>query len=227
MLTVMLKLSDYNLILLDFDGLLVNTEHLHFQSYKLACQNRCLKLNWSFQTYCRAAHYDNSAFQKQIMEEFPELKAIGWDVFYEEKKLALLDLYKNGAVQLMPGVAEFLANLNENNIKHAVVTHSPKILVEALCKRIPELQTIVHWVTREDYVHPKPHPECYVHALKKFSKPGDKVAGFEDTPRGLKALLHTPVLPVWVTAIDYPEKEGFVNKGVLHFDTFHSILNPN
>ena len=44
-------------------------------------------------------------------------------------------------------------------------------------KKNPLLDSIPNWITSEDYTHPKPDPECYQIAIKKFKKSGGQVVG--------------------------------------------------
>jgi len=101
-------------------------------------------------------------------------------------------------VQLMPGVQEMLMVLQQANIKRCVVTHSPKALVDTIRQQHPILNTIPYWITREDYIHPKPHPEGYQLAISRYATPSDKIIGFEDTWRGIQALLQTRAFPVLI-----------------------------
>lgn len=183
----------YQLFLFDFDGLLVNTEELHFLAYKKMCAAHGFKLDWDFDTYCQAAHYSSEALRDRIYAHLPDLKVQfpNWDELYAEKRQAILDLVNNGAVHLMPGVERLLKSLEEAKIKRCVVTHSPDDLVASIRKQLPILDSIPDWITRHDYTHAKPHPECYLKAIEKYAHNGDKIIGFEDTPRGVKALLPT------------------------------------
>lgn len=218
-------IHDFQLFLFDFDGLLVNTEEIHFQAYKRMCQGRGCNLDWDFNQYCKAAHYTAEGLKNAIYSYFPELykKEPVWEVLYAEKKQAILDLLNEGAVHPMPGVEKLLAALHKAGIVHCVVTHSADDLVNVVRKKNPALDSIPYWFTREHYSHPKPHPECYQKAIEKLAKPGDKIIGFEDTPRGLEALLATKALPVLICQADYPEIPAFIKKGAQHFPNFESI----
>ena len=95
-------------------------------------------------------------------------------------------------------------------MKRCVVTHSPQTLVDVLRKQHPILNTIPHWITRHDYTQPKPHPEGYLMAIKRFAGANDQIIGFEDTPRGIEALMQTTALPVLISKTvykDVPEKD--------------------
>jgi beta-phosphoglucomutase len=196
----------YQLFLFDFDGLLVDTERLHYQAYIHMCAARGFSLTWSFARYSAAAHHDSFALRDQIYAEFPLLQRQepNWAILYEEKKRFFLQLLEEGAVPLMPGAASLLIALQHAHIERCVVTHSPFPLIKRIRQQHPLLETIPHWITREDYTHPKPDPECYQIAMKRFAKPGDRLIGFEDTPRGLMALLGIPAKPVLVCSEEAP-----------------------
>jgi beta-phosphoglucomutase len=222
-------LDQYQLFLFDFDGLLVNTEEIHFLAYKKMLAARGISLNWSFARYCQAAHYEAEALRIQLYDAFPQLQKQepNWSVLYAEKKKALQHLYETGAVQLMAGAEKLLQQLHSKKAKRCVVTHSPDELVNLIRKQLPILNTIENWVTREQYGQPKPHSECYLKAIELFAKPSDKIIGFEDTPRGLRALSGTRAQPVIVCEIDYPELPSFIKSGAWHFPSFEQALVHN
>ncbi|MBA3816379.1 MAG: HAD family phosphatase [Parachlamydiaceae bacterium] len=220
-------IHNYQLFLFDFDGLLVNTEEIHYLAYKTMCANRGINFNWDFETYCRIAHYKSEGLSQKIYAEFPELYAVepSWEVLYGEKKKAIIELVSNGAVQLMPGVSSLLSALQKANIPRSVVTHSPVELVSAIRSQHSILNTIPYWITREQYSHPKPNSECYLKAIQLLAKPEDKVIGFEDTPRGLTALLGTKAKAVLVCQIEYPEIPAFIERGVIYIKSLDDLAN--
>ena len=222
-------IHEYQLFLFDLDGLLVNTEELHFRAYKNMLLARGFELPWNFNRYCRTAHYHADKIGDEFYELFPELQTqeASWPVLYAEKKQAMINLVNTGEVQLMPGVIELLQALQDAQIKRCVVTHSPDELVEPIREFQPILNTIPYWITRTDYSQPKPRSECYITSIEKYAKPGEKVIGFEDTPRGLRALLGTTATPILITSIDYPEIPDFIRQGVKHFTSFKQVLKDN
>lgn len=218
-------IHNYQLFLFDFDGLLVNTEEIHYLAYKRMCANRGINLHWDFDYYCRLAHYSAEGLRDQIYLQFPDLVAQepSWQVLYAEKKEAILRLLNEGAVHPMPGVEKLLTALQAADIPRCVVTHSPEELIEVVRKKNPILNTIPYWLTREGYSHPKPHPECYLKAIEKWAKPSDNIIGFEDTPRGLTALMETRAAPVIICQTNYPEIPAFISAGAKHYKSFEDI----
>lgn len=218
-------IHDYQLFLFDFDGLLVNTELLHFKAYKQMLRNRNFDLDWDFDRYIQIAHYRAEGLEEQMYKKFPKLQEMepNWSTLYAEKKQALIDLFHSGEIELMPGVVPLLKELEKAQIKRCVVTHSDFDLVSILKAQNPALQSIPEWITRRDYEHPKPNSECYVKAIEKFAEPTDNIIGFEDTPRGMRALLGTRAKPVLVSRIDYPEIDELKTKGVVHYKSFEDF----
>ena len=222
----MQSLNHYKLFLFDFDGLLVNTEEIHFLAYQRMCHARGYPLDWDFERYCQAAHYNPTGLRDHIYSHFPELhqKEPNWDILYAEKKQAVCNLVSQGAVQLMPGVERFLKRIQELGATTCVVTNSPEPLVNLIRYQNPVLEAIPHWLTREHYVKPKPDPEGYLKAIELFAKENDSVIGFEDTPRGLTALMGTRADSVIICKTTYPEIPTFLNRGAHHFHSFEELI---
>lgn len=207
----------------------MNTEELHYLAYKKMCAARGFSLKWDMQTYIQHALHSTTGLRDGIYKEFPDLERYEpcWDILYQEKKQAYAQLLTNQGVALMPGVERLLQELEKANLKRCVVTHSTAEQTELICAKHPILHSIPHWITREDYSEPKPSPECYQMAIAQFAQKGDRVIGFEDSPRGLKALLGTHAEAVLITEL-FSEKEvnklaQEVGKAFSHFATFNEV----
>lgn len=217
----------FDLFLFDFDGLLVDTEKFHYEAYIILCRNYQQKLNWSFEKFCEIGHASATALRDTIYQEFPSLyeNYPDWSVLYAEKKQIYLQLISEKPVDLMPGAMELLYALEKADLKRVVVTHSPREQIDSIKTNLPILSTIPYWITREDYLHPKPAPDSYSTAIERFGNPNDRIIGFEDSIRGLSALKKTGVMALHITT--YPSEhpftfptlsdiqldEGFVNNG--------------
>lgn len=215
-------IHDFQLFLFDFDGLLVNTEHLHYQAYVNILDKRGYKLELSLANFFELAHFNSTAWREALYAQFPDLEP-NWEILYREKKDEYLSLLVSGKVELMPGVKELLRALDEAKIRRCVVTNSILNHIKLIRAHIPILETIPKWITREDYEKPKPSPECYLKAIELYGKMGDKIIGFEDSIRGLRALSQTPALPVLICPSHHPLLEIAVQGNVLHFESFKNI----
>lgn len=216
-------INHYQLFLFDFDGLLVNTEELHYKAYQRMCADRGVSMEMGFKNYCKIAHYNSIGLSEQLYKLYPKLQGVPWETLYAEKKQAMIHLLEEGRVEIMPGVERLLLALHEATINHCVVTHSPSEIINAVRKNYSFFDNIPFWITREHYIKAKPDPECYVKAVEMLAKPTDNIIGFEDTPRGLKALLGTRAKPVLVCETNYPEIPNFISAGVVHYRSFSDI----
>lgn len=213
----------YQLFLFDFDGLLVNTEELHFAAYVELCRSRGLALSWDFTKFCSIAHYSSTGLRDTIFSEFPSLQNESWDVLYKEKKRLYLKILQENRLHLMPGVEKLLLALEAAGIRRCVATNSALEQIEEIKKALPVLKTIPVWITREDYVQAKPAPDSYLAALKRLALPGDETIGFEDSLRGVKALQGADVRPVLICPPEHPQIQDPDLRGVPFFSSFDDI----
>ncbi len=218
-------IHEFDLFLFDFDGLLVNTEKLHYQAYQNMFRKRGYQLEWDFKKYLSIAHHSSEGLRISSYETFPKLQKEEphWDVLYKEKSQEYIDLLHTGDLELMPGVEELLSELKTWSKRKVVVTHSQKHHVDAIRESCEPLSAIDEWITREDYENAKPASDCYQLAIDRYGKPGDRVVGFEDSPRGLTALMGVDAQAMFVTEFDYPQLEEFLTKGARHFKNFFEL----
>lgn len=217
--------DDFNLFLFDLDGLLVNTENIHYQAYIDMLRKRGFKLEWSFLKFCEAAHFDDDCLKEGIYSVFPKLyeQEPNWEVLKKEKNKIYLELVKSSKIELLRGVEKLLNELQKKNKKSCVVTNSSKPMTDMIRAKQPILKKIPNWVTREAYAFSKPHPESYLHAIKLFGEKGDIIIGFEDSLRGIKALLRTPAIAVLINPILDPRVGSVLTKNFFHFESFEDI----
>lgn len=210
-------------LLFDFDGLLVDTERVHYHAYQEMCKRRGYELLLDFNRYCAIAHYTSEGLAEVVYRSFPTLQKEEprWEVLYQEKAAIYHAKIKSEPVALMPGVEEFLKKII--GTPSCVVTHSARPLIETIREKQPLLNSIPFWVTREDYDRPKPASDAYLLAIHRFATPDEEVIGFEDTPRGIKALQGTRAKPVLVTTMDYPEIPLLKEQGVIHLRDFYEV----
>lgn len=214
-------IQNYQVFLFDFDGLLVDTEKLHFASYVALCRRYGCILNWDFQRFCWEAHRKAMGIWEAFAKEFPHMFEIqpSKEVLYEEKKGIYVDLLKSSQLEMMEGAACLLNALAERGAKRAVVTNSPREHIEIIQHSLPILKSIPLWITREEYSHPKPSPEGYLKAIENLAKQQDKIIGFEDTLKGLKALLAAGVESVLICPSQQEHVKECLSLGAKHFES--------
>ncbi|NGX50713.1 MAG: Phosphorylated carbohydrates phosphatase [Chlamydiae bacterium] len=207
---------EYSPIFFDFDGLLVNTEHLHYNAYKSLLEGHGVSFPWDYPTFAAVAQKSSTGLCKIITAHSPELLASrSWDELYGEKKAIYEKFLEEGGLELMAGVEEVLGAVQAAEIPHAVVTNSTLKQISLIREQLPLLKTIPHWITREEYKNPKPSPDAYLKAIEVVGS-SDRMLGFEDALKGIHALEGASITPVLVCSEKHPQMEE-VPKGSLRY----------
>lgn len=206
--------NKFDAFFFDFDGLLVNTEKLHYESYKEMVSLSGFSLDWDFTTYLKYALQSTDVLKNAVYQAVSGLYEYesDWSKLRQLKQKIYSEKLEKGDVEFMAGADLFLQKLKEQKKLLCVVTNSPKNQVDIIKAHLPKLYVIDHWITRELYDKPKPDPDSYLKALDLLNP--KHAIGFEDSPKGLKALAQTTIQPVFITPPYYPDFE---------LDDFHDI----
>lgn len=205
--------------------------------YHKACLNALssegieLTVPFDYQAYTLAAHFKFALNDglKQISKHHSADHPV-WNSFDSVRLRHFHELARSGVgFPLMSGVDRLLSVLSARQIPHCVCTNATDDLVDAVkyVKGNESLLSIPLWLTRGSYAKPKPSPECYIlGANPLFSSPlrMTHLLGFDDTPKGLLALidarkyfqanpsLNINLIPVFITQWEYPELDEWIRK---------------
>lgn len=171
----------YSAVFFDMDGLLVDSE----PQWLIAETELMLEFDYEWksedQNYClggpltRVGQY---MFEKAGGRRSPEYFT-GEVVRRMTQKLSL-------GAPVLPGALELLQDLKENKVSTALVSASPRVLVDAVLKSIPN-NTFSFSLSADDVENPKPNPEAYLKAAEKFNADIANCLILEDSPTGVKA----------------------------------------
>ena len=218
--------SDISSIFFDFDGLLVNTEALHFAAYQQMLRQNGVNLSWSFDHFISLAHKSAQGLRLYLKAKAPQLfQTKPWSILYGEKKTTYLTLLNTEEVKWMPGAEEMLETVREAELVHGVVTNATQKEIELIRQKIPRLREVSYWITREDYKEPKPAPDGYLKALEMIKK-GKRAIGFEDTLKGVYALEKAGITPILICSPTHPQMKDISNPRFLyHSPSLTAFLN--
>jgi HAD superfamily hydrolase (TIGR01509 family) len=187
------------LFLFDLDGLLVDTERFHWQAYQEMCQQYGQSLLWDFDVYLQISGSSDTAIRERLFVEYPSLfEGRSWEEMYTTKSLILHKFLCSLPIPLMLGVEELLNKFSEESKRMVVVTHSSEAVVSAVRKSHPVFSKISTWISRAQYQRAKPAPDCYLLACSVCSVKPEDAVGFEDSLRGIQALVSAGCRPVLV-----------------------------
>ncbi|AQT77558.1 HAD family hydrolase [Chlamydia gallinacea] len=221
-----LHIQDYQVFFFDLDGLLVDTEPLYYRAFLSVCRQYNVNITIDFLTYYRFAMLGRDAFQKEIVTRFPEMQTLFPQCFYEREKFYQRFL-STEVPRLLPGVKEFLDLLSKQKKTLGVVTNSSRISVERFYDMFPIFAHFQFFVTREDYERPKPYSDSYCYAYQNFVREGERVIGFEDSVKGLRALAGIPAALVGINSqctFSIASHQDFYDKELYYFPSFCDLM---
>ncbi|HTM77858.1 MAG TPA: HAD family hydrolase [Devosia sp.] len=107
-------------------------------------------------------------------------------------------------VPVKPGAREFLAELAERQIPTAVATSSRSPHAQTHLAAVGLLDMFATIVTRDDVIHPKPHPEPYLLAASRLGIDPLKCLALEDSPSGVRAAHAAGMQTIMVPDLVHP-----------------------
>jgi HAD superfamily hydrolase (TIGR01509 family) len=172
--------SNYQFILWDNDGVLVDTEQWYFAATREALAELGVDLPMDI--------YQQIMIQGRSSWELALQAGVHPDRVQhaQERRDALYQAHLRTENLRIEGVLEVLAELAQH-YQMAIVTTCKRRDFELIHRNRDLLQFMQFVLVREDYVESKPHPEPYLTALHKFSATPQQALVIEDSERGLRA----------------------------------------
>ena len=167
--------------LFDFDGTLVDTTEMIYQSMRHATISVLGRDDFT---------------REQLLANVGQPLPRQMQLMDAEKAELLLEAYRahhethhDALIAEFPGIAEALQRLRAAGVKVAVVTSKRRSSVEMALKALPSLDLVVdRFVTLEDTTEHKPHPEPLLKGLELVGNvPKDQAVYVGDSPFDVQA----------------------------------------
>ncbi len=168
----------------DMDGVLVNTEPLHFEIWKQVFLSQGLEIDYEHYKGCIGSNA-NRLFTL-ISEGY------GRDFHGNEKILEQYarqkDVYiKRHGVPEIPGAAETVRKLWAKGYRLAVVSSSPQKYIEMIIRKLGVTDCFEAFFSGDRIARPKPAPDVYLAAAEAFHVHPEECAVIEDSENGCLA----------------------------------------
>lgn len=195
-------------VLFDMDGLILDSEPIHFQAFRGFMRNHGFEL------------------PESVMSEFigyNEIENIRWlkehyhlpqplEELVRERRGVYAELLETADLPVFPGFWELSAEAKRCGLKQAVVSSSVRPQVEVPLRRLlggaDPYQYFDAIVTGDDVAHTKPAPDIYLLTLEQLGVSASEAIAFEDTPAGVKAAA-TAGIAVYAVPNEYTRELEF------------------
>ncbi len=191
-------------VIFDCDGILVDTEPLHYAAFQEVLQP--LGLGFDYEHYLK--HYigfdDRDAFREAFREGARPLNGGQLSVFMLAKEDALQRIIARG-VPTFPGVIELVRELAGGGIPLAVASGALRHEVETFVLGLGIREAFPVIVAADEVEHSKPDPETYLKAISRVQEyynlaglTARECVAIEDTPTGMQSARHAGMFVVGV-----------------------------
>ncbi len=177
-------------VIFDFDGVIVDTEPLHYRSFQRLLEPLGLGFSWQEYTDSYMGFDDRDAFLEAFaaggrelnLEELHSLIAWKADIFQE--------VIRDG-VTAYPGVVDLIRRLHTEGVPLAISSGALRSDIDPILSILGLQECFKTIVTADDVTKSKPDPECYQLAFDRLcqqhgqSFPKNFTVAIEDTPAGI------------------------------------------
>jgi beta-phosphoglucomutase family hydrolase len=167
-------------VIFDMDGVLIDSEPLHFEVDKMVLQE--LNINKSEHYLERFVGYTNPAMWKIIKSEYTIEKSI-------EELIALqmtikLKFLADSNYQAISGIKELLTEIKSNNIPIGIASSSPRVFIEAVIDKLKILAYFDNWISGEEVEKSKPEPDVFLKSSELLKVNPSECIVIEDSRSG-------------------------------------------
>jgi beta-phosphoglucomutase len=179
-------------VIFDFDGVIVDTEPLHYAAFKRTLEPIGLHFTWNEYIETYIGFDDRDAFRHAFSSNKITLDKDKLQQLIEQKA-AFFEEVIGAGVSAYPGVLELIAQLNRQKMPLAICSGALKRDIDPILAMFGISNCFDIIVTADDVAASKPDPECYELAFQRlqsihinsFSK--ETTIAIEDTPAGISA----------------------------------------
>jgi HAD superfamily hydrolase (TIGR01509 family) len=190
-------------VVFDMDGLMVDTEPIHFAAFREYMRRHEVELPESVMPeFIGFSEQDNLRDLKTKYGLDEPLQAM-----IADRRAIYLELIRTLPIEVLPGFWEFTAAARARGMKQAVVSSAAAVQVEVVLRRLLETKPALGGpegyfdaiVTGDDVTRNKPAPDIYLEGARRLGVPPALCLALEDSPPGAQSAAAAGMIVVAVS----------------------------
>lgn len=170
-------------VIFDMDGVLVNTEPMHYESFRLLMEEYAESLPYyEFKKFIGSTVSSFTSYLKKIYK----LKENEEDIIQKMRVKKEFLIAQNG-YQEVEGTRELLQDLKRNGIKVAIASSSPMADIQRITKALGIASYFEIFISGEELETSKPAPDIFLKAAEKLYLQPEDCLVIEDSFHGVSA----------------------------------------
>lgn len=214
-------------VVFDFDGVIADTERLHFDTFRKVLEPPGISCTWQEYVDRYMGCDDRNAFRKAFRLGGRELDDRQLSRLVEAKSRRFQEVIRDG-VRTYPGVVQWIKSLHASGVPMAICSGALRSDIDPILSRLDIACYFLHVVSADNVRRGKPDPEGYTLAFRelslsrsaKVSSAGSCLA-VEDTPDGVTAAKRAGLSVLAVTN-NYPAEA--LSRADLVTDSLANVL---
>jgi HAD superfamily hydrolase (TIGR01509 family) len=175
-------MTRWQAVLLDMDGLLLDSEMVYRQLWHQAVADQGLDL--APVGYDQFVGQPVGACDRLLSQALPTLDLVAFRRWVNDgwrQRLA------SGDLPVKPGVAALLDRLDQIGLPRLVVTSTARPMAVAKLRAVGLADRLPGLVTGDEVVNGKPAPDIYLEAARRLAVDPARCLALEDSPNGMRA----------------------------------------
>jgi beta-phosphoglucomutase len=179
-------------VIFDFDGVIVDTEPLHYAAFQRILEPLGLGFSWEQYVETYMGFDDRDAFMEAFKAKTSGLSAGDLQGFVDRKAELFQEIIRDG-ISAYPGVVDVITYIRDSHTPLAICSGALRSDIAPILETLGITDCFDVIVTAEDVARSKPDPECYrlahtkLNAFHRLNLPSEQVFAIEDTPAGIAA----------------------------------------
>lgn len=198
----MIPLPEFSAVILDMDGLLLDTEATYIRAWQLAANEMDYVINDEFCTRLSGLPFSrvDKEFAKYLGADFPLSE------FYTRSGELWREVAETEGIAVKKGVYDLLRVLDELEVPYSLATNSPEFNARE-CLRYAGIEELFSIVVCRDHVqNPKPAADIFLRAAYLMQQPIQSCWVVEDSLTGLRAAKNAHAFSILVSST--PDTDG-------------------
>lgn len=198
-------------VIFDFDGVIVDTEPLHYRAFQRILEPLGLGFSWSEYQETYMGFDDRDAFVEAFTSSGKALSSEQLAALVQEKAGIFQEVIRDGVIPY-PGVTELITALQNSGVPLAICSGALLSDILPILGMLGIGDSFQVIVTADDVKKSKPDPESYLLAYRclmetiSIPAPALRAIAIEDTPAGIASATGAG-LPVLAVTNSYPREQ--------------------
>ncbi|MGA7105431.1 MAG: HAD family phosphatase [Candidatus Deferrimicrobiaceae bacterium] len=180
-------------VIFDLDGVIVDTEPLHYKAFQEVLEPLGIGFSWREYVEAYMGFDDRDAFLEAFRAHGKDLDDRNLTQLVASKSKIFLEIIKNG-VRAYPGTVSLITSLNASGLPLAISSGALRSDVLPILDILGITRCFSHVISADDVRKSKPDPESYLLAYQRLKETHplllstpDRCLAIEDTPAGIRS----------------------------------------